>query len=340
LTLESTAVVILNYNGRHWLEKFLPYVIQFSGDAKIIVADNSSTDDSLTFLKEKFPSVERIAIPFNRGFCGGYNFALKQVSSKYYVLLNSDVEVTENWLAPSIELLEENKNVAAVQPKILSYNDRTLFEHAGAAGGFIDSFGYPFCRGRIFNEVEKDNQQYDDTRPVFWATGACMFVRADRFHEFGGFDEDFFAHMEEIDLCWRFHRAGHAVYYQAQSKVYHVGGGTLATSNPKKTYFNFRNGLSLIFKNLPFTQLVWKFPLRLLLDWVAAINFLLNGSFKDSKAIVKAHIEFFRQFSKENKKRRASSHLRDKKERALVYKGLLIVDYFLLNRRKFGQLKF
>jgi GT2 family glycosyltransferase len=340
LTLESTAVVILNYNGRNWLERFLPSVIQFSGNAKIIVADNASTDDSLSFLKEKFPSVEQIAIPSNRGFCGGYNFALKQVSSKYYVLLNSDVEVTPNWIEPSIQLLESSTNIAAVQPKILSYNNRSSFEYAGAAGGFIDSFGYPFCRGRIFNEIEKDNHQYDDTCPVFWATGACMFVRADRFHEFGGFDEDFFAHMEEIDLCWRFHRAGLLVYYQAQSRVYHVGGGTLATSNPKKTYFNFRNGLSLIFKNLPFTQLAWKLPLRLLLDWVAAFNFLLHGSVNDFKAIAKAHAEFFKQLSKEHKKRKATSHLHNKEERALVYKGLLIVDYFLLKRRNFNQLKF
>jgi GT2 family glycosyltransferase len=340
LNLESTAVVILNYNGRNWLEKFLPSVIQFSGSAKIIVADNLSTDDSRSFLREKFPAVRLIEIPSNNGFCGGYNYALKQVESKYYVLLNSDVEVTANWIEPSIGLLETDPNIAAVQPKILSYNNRSSFEYAGAAGGFIDSFGYPFCRGRIFNEIEKDIQQYEDTRPVFWATGACMFVRADRFHQFGGFDEDFFAHMEEIDLCWRFHRSGFSVYYQSQSKVYHVGGGTLATSNPQKTYFNFRNGLSLIFKNLPFSQLLWKFPLRLLLDWVAAFNFLFSGSDKDFRAIAQAHAEFFKQFHKENKKRKATSHLVDKQENALIYKGLLIVDYFLLNRRKFNQLKF
>jgi GT2 family glycosyltransferase len=340
LNLESTAVVILNYNGKNWLEKFLPSVIQNSGAAKIIVADNLSTDDSLFFLKENFPTVGVIEIPSNRGFCGGYNYALKQVTSTYYVLLNSDVEVTPNWIEPSIQLLESDSNISAVQPKILSYNNRSSFEYAGAAGGFIDSLGYPFCRGRIFNEIEKDTQQYDDTRAVFWATGACMFVRADHFHKLGGFDEDFFAHMEEIDLCWRLHRLGFSVYYQAQSKVYHVGGGTLATSNPQKTYFNFRNGLSLIFKNLPGSQLIWKFPLRLFLDWVAALNFLLNGSVKDFRSIARAHGDFFKQLKKERKKRRMTSALGAKEKNKLIYRGLLIVDYFLLNKRKFKQLRF
>ncbi|HPI79346.1 MAG TPA: glycosyltransferase family 2 protein [Cyclobacteriaceae bacterium] len=275
--MSRTAVVILNYNGKELLEKFLPSVIGFSGDAQIIVADNQSTDGSRAFLQQAFPGVALIAIPSNLGFCGGYNFALRQVEAEYYVLLNSDVEVTANWLSPIVSLLDNDAATGAVQPKILSYRNKKQFEYAGAAGGFIDWLGYPFCRGRIFDVLEEDQGQYDDTTPIFWASGACMAIRASLYHSMGGLDETFFAHMEEIDLCWRLNRAGHKVMYCGNSTVYHVGGATLHKSNPKKAYYNFRNGMITLIKNLGKAQLAITLPIRLVLDWMAAIRFLLWG---------------------------------------------------------------
>jgi GT2 family glycosyltransferase len=336
----NTAIVILNYNGRHWLEQFLPSVIQHSTGARIIVADNCSTDDSVQFVNNHFREVEVLLIPSNLGFCGGYNFALKQVKEDYYVLLNSDVEVTAGWLEPIIHLLNTDASVAAAQPKILSYADKTVFEYAGAAGGFIDTLGYPFCRGRIFTDFEKDEGQYNDTVPVFWATGACLFIRASRYHEMGGLDEDFFAHMEEIDLCWRLHRAGYRIYYEGRSTVYHVGGGTLAASNPRKTYFNFRNGLSLIYKNMETSELLWKLPVRLVLDHIAALRFLVSGSVADFKAVWKAHWHFLKRIGREQSKRKTvASSLRSYQVNP-IYKGVLIVDFFLRGKKTFRDLKF
>ena len=341
MDLSNTAVVILNYNGKRWLEKFLPSVLQHSGNAHIVVADNLSTDDSVRFIQTQFPSVDLIEIPSNMGFCGGYNFALNLIREKYYVLLNSDVEVTAGWIAPVIHLLESNLRIAAVQPKVLSYSNKDSFEYAGAAGGYIDSFGYPFCRGRIFNDLEKDQGQYDDTRQVFWATGACLFIRSKCFHQMNGLDEDFFAHMEEIDLCWRLQKAGYEIYFQGQSKVYHVGGGTLAVSNPRKTYFNFRNGLSLIFKNLPLLSLIWKLPVRIFLDWIASFKFLIDGSSKDCKAVWNAHFDFVKGLNREIKKRRTSDQRSGHSgSLPMIYPKLLIVDYFLLKRRSFKRLRF
>lgn len=341
MDLSNTAVVILNYNGRRWLEKFLPSVLQHSGNAHIIVADNHSTDDSIEFLQTNFSTIDLITVPSNLGFCGGYNFALNQVKEKYYVLLNSDVEVTSGWIEPVIQLFESNFSIAAVQPKILSYSNKEFFEYAGAAGGYIDALGYPFCRGRIFNDTEKDKGQYDDTRQVFWASGACLFIRSECYHQMNGLDEDFFAHMEEIDLCWRLQKAGYQIYYEGQSRVYHVGGGTLAVSNPRKTYFNFRNGLSLIFKNLPFLQLIWKFPLRIFLDWIASFKFLSDGSAKDCKAVWSAHLDFIKSIGGEISKRKSTA----KKSKyggtlPTVYLKLLIVDYFLFKKKSFSDLEF
>jgi len=336
----ETAIVILNYNGKHWLEKFLPSVIQHSTGARIIVADNCSTDDSVSFLKATFPSIDLLLIPSNLGFCGGYNFALKQVKEKYYVLLNSDVEVTSGWIDPIIQLFESNDSIAAAQPKILSYYDKKVFEYAGAAGGFIDTLGYPFCRGRLFTDAEKDQGQYNDTIPIFWATGACLFIRSKCYHQMGGLDEDFFAHMEEIDLCWRLHRAGYQVYYHAQSTVYHVGGGTLPVSNPRKTYLNFRNGLSLIYKNMPAGQLIWKLPLRLLLDHVAALKFLAGGSWSDFKAVWKSHWDFLRKVGREQSKRNAVRKALPSFQADPVYKRIVIVDFFLLGKKTFKDLNF
>jgi GT2 family glycosyltransferase len=332
----ETAVVILNYNGKHFLQQFLPGVITHSRTAKIIVADNASTDGSINFLKENFQTqVEIIELETNLGYCGGYNAALKQVDATYYVLLNSDVEVTAGWIDPVINLFEQDKSIAAAQPKILSFHNRDEFEYAGAAGGFIDSLGYPFCRGRIFNTFEKDHGQYNDTRPIFWATGACLFIRSEVFHQHHGFDEDFFAHMEEIDLCWRIQKSGLKIYYTGQSVVYHVGGGTLAKSNPRKTYFNFRNGLSLLLKNLPTPHLFWKIPVRMALDWLAALKFLLGGSAADGWAVLKAHASFLRHLAHDYSKR----SLAPGNSITTIYNRSILVEYYLRGKKYFRDFR-
>jgi GT2 family glycosyltransferase len=331
--LSKTAVVILNYNGEKLLQQFLPGVVTHTKQARIVVADNGSTDQSIKLIKEQFPSVEIIQLDANYGFCGGYNKALRQVNSEYCVLLNSDVEVTANWLAPMVQLLDENPSIAAVQPKILSHHQKDQFEYAGAGGGFIDSWGYPFCRGRMFNYTEQDSGQYNDTREVFWASGACLLIRSNVYHHLGGLDETFFAHMEEIDLCWKIHRMGKQVYYCGSSTVFHVGAGTLPRNNPRKTYYNFRNGLSLIYKHLPGTQLWYKLPIRILLDFVAALKFVLEGHQQDGKAVYRAIRDFL-----DNK-----AELRFERQSLLeqfpavmhqVYRGMVIFDYYLLGRKK------
>ena len=337
--MTQVAVVILNYNGQELLRKFLPSVLKFSGGSKIIVADNNSSDESLIVLEKEFPQVEVIRISSNLGFCGGYNYALSKVEAKYFILLNSDVEVTENWIEPVISLFENNTSIAAAQPKILSYSNKQSFEYAGAGGGFIDVLGYPFCRGRIFNSVENDNHQYDDHLPVFWATGACLFVRSDLFRQMGGLDEDFFAHMEEIDLCWKFNRAGYSVFYQGASTVYHLGGGTLSASNPQKTYLNFRNGLSLLFKHNPSGQLLWKIPARILLDWVAALKFLLAGSAASGIAVIKAHLNFTISLGKETEKRSALKKQIPNFKVNKIYRGLIIMKFYIGRKRNFADLE-
>ena len=338
--MNATAIVILNYNGRELLRKFLPSVIQFSVPARIIVADNFSSDGSSEVVLNEFPTIELIQIPANFGFCGGYNFALKKVEAEFYVLLNSDVEVTQDWLEPIVRLMRANPAIASAQPKILSYQNRTQFEYAGAAGGFIDRLGYPFCRGRIFNYSEEDTGQYNDTRRVFWSTGACMAIRARAFHEMGGLDEDFFAHMEEIDLCWKLKRAGHEVYCIGESRVYHVGGGTLSKSNPRKTYLNFRNGLSLIFKHWTTTELLWKLPLRIALDWIAALSFLLAGAGMDGLAVLKAHIHFIKDLPKEYRKRKALQEFLPGFKVTQIYPRSIVMDFFLLGRKNVKEQQF
>lgn len=335
--MTEVAVVILNYNGRNFLRQFLPSVIAHSGAAKIIIADNGSTDDSIAVLEREFAdSIEVIKIGSNRGFCGGYNYALRLIDAEYFVLLNSDVEVTKGWISPIIDLLKSDSTIAAAQPKILSYHQKDFFEYAGAAGGFVDMLGYPFCRGRIFNFIEKDSGQYDDTRPIFWATGACLFIRARVYHDSGGLDEVLFAHMEEIDLCWRLKRAGHRIYYVGESKVYHVGGGTLSKSNPRKTYLNFRNGLSLLIKHLPAASLWWKLPFRIGLDWVAALKFLLQGSPADSWAVIKAHYDFLIGIRPDLIKRRKLTSIGYKVSNQ--YPRLLTFEFFLLGKKTFHDL--
>lgn len=302
--MKSVAIVILNYNTRKFLEEFLPSVCATTyGNLKIVVADNASKDDSVAFVKAHYPQIELIVFEKNHGFTGGYNRALDLVKADYYVLLNSDVKVDSQWIQHMADLVEKNPLIAAVQPKLLSYHKPEEFEYAGGSGGFIDLYGYPYCRGRLFDTLEKDQGQYNDARQIFWASGAALFIKADLYHQLGGLDEDFFAHMEEIDLCWRLQNEGHQVWVCPQSVVYHVGGGTLHKSNPRKTYLNFRNGLILLLKNLPSEKLFGVILMRLILDHIAAYRFLFNGNLGEFKAIAKAHFHFLSRMRQWRKKR-------------------------------------
>ncbi len=290
----KTAVIILNWNGKAWLEKFLPTLQEYSQEATIFVADNASTDDSVDYVKINFPTVKIIINASNGGYAKGYNDVLKHIDSEYFVLINSDIEVTAGWLSPIIALMDNDKQIAACQPKILDYNNKNNFEYAGASGGFIDNLGYPFCRGRIFDSVEEDKGQYNDAIEVFWATGACLFVRAVHYNEVGGLDEDFFAHQEEIDMCWRLKNKRYKIMVEPKSVVYHVGGGTLNAGSPFKTHLNFRNNLFMLFKNLPTSSLFTIIPMRLVLDGVAALTFLnKEKGLEHVLAIAKAHFSFY-----------------------------------------------
>ncbi len=332
--MARVSVVILNYNGKYFLEKFLPTVIKFSPECEIIVADNGSNDDSLEFVRSRFPEVKSLDLHENHGFCKGYNLALDHVQSEYSVIINSDVEVTENWLSPMVKLMDSDPKIAAIQPKLLDYHYRDKFEYAGGAGGYIDKFGYPFCRGRIFDTIETDTGQYDDTREIFWATGATFIIRTELFKRYGGFDEDFFAHMEEIDLCWRMKRDVYKIFYCGESFVYHVGGGTLNYTNPYKTYLNFRNSLMVMIKNLPTGQLLWKLPVRWLIDYVAVLKFLLTGEIKNALKIIQAHLYILKNFKRNFKKRGDVTP----KRLAGLYPGFLLLDYHLKRKRKFSEL--
>ncbi|EJL70459.1 glycosyltransferase family 2 protein [Chryseobacterium populi] len=292
---KKLAVVILNWNGKSWLEKFLPNIVRFSQNADVYVIDNLSTDDSIEYLTTHFPSVKTVRNDKNYGFAGGYNEGLKHIGAEYYCLLNSDVEVTENWIEPVLNLFEKNPEISAIQPKILSYHNPKFFEFAGAGGGLIDNLGYPYCRGRVFDDLEEDNGQYDDETEIFWASGCCFFIRSKDFWEQNGFDERFFAHQEEIDLCWRLINTGKKIYYTGKSTVYHVGGGTLNKQSAQKTYLNIRNNLSMMLKNLPFPQLIWLIFSRLCLDGVAGIYFGLKNGFPHLWAVVRAHFGFYAQ---------------------------------------------
>lgn len=301
--MSKLAIVILNWNGKKWLEKFLPNVVEHSQNAEVYVIDNGSTDDSNDFLQTNFPSVKIIKNDKNYGFAGGYNEGLKKIDAEIYCLLNSDVEVTENWTQPILELFSSDENITAIQPKVLSYNQKTHFEFAGAAGGFIDNLGYPYCRGRVFDKLEEDKGQYDDETEIFWASGCAMFIRSEDFWNQNGFDERFFAHQEEIDLCWRLINSGKKIYYTGKSTVYHVGGGTLSKQSPQKTYLNFRNNLSMMLKNLPFPKLLWLIFIRLCLDGIAGIRFGLKDGFPHLWAVARAHFGFYGQASETWKRR-------------------------------------
>ena len=336
------AIVILNWNGAKLLQQFLPSVIEFSkGDAiELIVADNGSTDESLSMLRTYFPKVKVLDLKQNFGFARGYNEALKQIEADYFVILNSDVEVTPGWLDAPIRLMENDLFIAAVQPKILSYLQKTHFEYAGAAGGYIDRFGYPFCRGRIFNEVEEDRGQYDDSIDIFWATGACMFVRARHFHEAGGFDADFWAHMEEIDLCWRLKNRGYRVVYTPESTVYHVGGGTLSYDNPQKLFLNFRNNLWLLYKNLPSGQLFYILFMRMVLDGVAAVKLLAEFNMNGIRSVIKAHFYFYISLPALHRKRQQAHKAGYLKPPAKRLPRSIVFQFYVRKRKQFGEIKF
>lgn len=331
----KVAVVILNWNGRKFLEKFLPSVVEYSLGAEVIVADNDSKDDSISFLKENYPDIRIILNKENGGYAKGYNDALANVNAEYYVLLNSDIEVTPNWVMPVIEVMDQDLTIAAAQPKLLDYADKEAFEYAGAAGGFIDKYGYPFCQGRVFGHLEKDNGQYEDVREIFWASGAAMFVRASKFWKIGGLDEDFFAHMEEIDLCWRLKNNGYKIVYVPTAKIYHVGGGTLPKGTARKTYLNFRNNFALLYKNLPKNRVVKTFIARLFLDGVAAFRFLTEGNIEDSFAVLRAHLYFYTHLSTLRKKRK--THIQQKV--SMIYQRNLVFEHFILRKSKFTELK-
>lgn len=291
----KVSIVILNWNGRKHLEQFLPSVLSTSYENyEVIIADNGSSDDSVAFLAASYPAIRVIRFSENYGFAKGYNDALKQVQTDYYILLNSDVEVESGWLQPMVRLLEANPGIAACQPKILSCNNKKMFEYAGAAGGWLDAYGYPFAKGRVFDITEEDTGQYDQSEPIFWASGAALFIRPEVFHQQKGFDEYFFAHQEEIDLCWRIQLAGHTIYSCPSSVVYHVGGGTLPRGNSLKTYLNFRNNRIMLSKNLPFVKKIWVMPARNFLDAVSAWKGLLSGDGGYFIAILRAQLAFIK----------------------------------------------
>lgn len=331
----KTAIVILNWNGQKLLEQFLQSVVNFSSKfAEIYVADNASTDTSLQYIKEYFPTVKIVQNSTNGGYAKGYNDAFQKIDADIYCLLNSDVEVTENWLPPILEVFKNEEKTAIVQPKLLDFKDKTKFEYAGAAGGFIDLFGYPYCRGRIFNNLETDTHQFNDTKEIFWASGACLFIRSKVYHQINGLDEDYFAHQEEIDLCWRIQNVGYKVKYVGNSFVYHVGGATLQETNPQKTYLNFRNSLLNVVKNVPKKWFLFVIFTRLILDGIAGLKFLIDLRPVHTFAILKAHLSLYKNFFKFLNKRRKLQKKQDYNLHTSI-----VWQYFVLGRKKFEDLK-
>ncbi|WP_299440709.1 glycosyltransferase family 2 protein [uncultured Aquimarina sp.] len=329
----NIAVVILNWNGRSLLEQFLPSIVKYSKEATVYLADNASTDDSIDFVKTSFPEVKIVQNEVNGGYAKGYNDALAKIDADVYCLLNSDVEVTENWLLPVIETFKSSENIAAVQPKILDYKKKNYFEYAGAAGGFMDKLGYPFCRGRIFDTLEEDKGQYNDTTDIFWASGACLFIRKSVFEETGRLDEDFFAHQEEIDLCWRIRNHGYDIKYIGSSEVYHLGGATLNTLNPRKTFLNFRNNLLMMVKNSFGVSIWFIIFIRMILDGVAGVKYIVEGKPSHCLAILKAHFSFYKNLPTFVKKRKKST---DRRKYYTV--SSVVWQYYILNKKLFNHL--
>ncbi len=336
------AIVILNWNGKKYLETFLQSVIQYSNstDNKVFVVDNNSSDGSVEYVRSHFPEVEIIQFQVNYGFAKGYALSLPKINAKYYLLLNSDVEVSENWLDPMIHMLEKDPKIAAAMPKIKSYTRKNYFEYAGAGGGFIDKYGYPFCQGRILSEIEKDTGQYNEGREIFWASGACMFLRSEAYSKTGGLDGDFFAHMEEIDLCWRLKRLGYKIYYCPESQVYHVGGGTLPNDNSRKLYYNYRNNLYLLFKNLGRIQLLTIMVPRLLLDCISLSLYLFQGKFSFSMSVIRAHIRFYINLPRLVNKRRIFNKIIGKNTVDQTYNKSIVMSFFLKGKKHFTDLEF
>lgn len=336
----KTSIVILNWNGEELLKKFLPSVLQYScsTDVEVIVIDNKSSDNSINLLRTEFPTIKLIALNKNYGFAEGYNRGIQQIQSQYIVLLNSDVEVTENWLNPLIDYLDKNPNTVAVQPKILSYREKHKFEYAGASGGYLDRYSYPFCRGRVLDVLEEDKGQYDDIKQVFWATGACLCIRRVDYIDIGGLDKDFFAHMEEIDLCWRLQARGKTIFVIPQSKVYHLGGASLDNESPRKTYLNFRNNLLMIYKNTNRIQLIETMFVRFFLDILAAIHFLFKNKLNHAQSVIKAYSDFitmlpaFKEKRKENIEK-AVEHIINPQ-----YRGSILFDFYLRNKKTFSSI--
>ena len=336
----KTAIVILNYNGERHLKTFLPSVIEHCPpDARVYLADNASTDGSVAFAEKAYPELDLIKLTKNHGFAGGYNEALKQIDEEYFALVNSDLEVTEGWLKPLTEILDANETIASVQPKIRSYRERGYFEYAGASGGFIDTHGYAFCRGRIFGKCERDIGQHDDPREVFWTTGACMVIRASAFREAGGFDADLFAHMEEIDLCWRLKNAGHRMYCQPASTVYHLGGGTLSAHSPHKTYLNYRNNLTVLIKNDFRKKFRRKLLKRLVLDGISAMQLLFSKGPAHFTAVLRAHFYLYSNFKSLRAKRRKWKSRAVNINNTGFYRNSVVYDFFVKKKRVFGALE-
>ncbi len=336
----KVAIVILNWNGEKLLKKFIYSVIKYSEskDSKIYLVDNNSSDNSVAYIKEYHKSIEVIKLEKNYGFAKGYAMALPMIKAQYFVLLNSDVEVTENWLPPIIEFLDQHDEVAAAMPKLISYKEKDKFEYSGAAGGYIDILGYPFCKGRILNEIEKDEGQYDKTDDIFWATGAALVVKSDCYHEIKGLDGDFFAHMEEIDLCWRLKIRGYKIITFPHSKVYHLGGGTLPTESPRKLFYNHRNNLYMLFKNLSQTAFLPVIIIRLILDFISALTYLLQGKPSFFLMVLKAHIHFYGSLTSLLSKRREVNMLRRNTKISGIYKRSIVWDFFISNHKNYNSL--
>ncbi len=336
----SVAAVIIHWNKRELLEQFLPSVVKSTyANLQIILADNHSDDDSIAWVNKNYPMVQTLVLDQNYGYAGGYNHALKEIKADYYVLLNNDVMVNPSWIEPIITLMEKDEKIAATQPKILQYNKPSHFEYAGAAGGFLDHLGYVFCRGRIFENLEEDLGQYNNSIPVFWASGACLFIKSKAFHQVNGFDEHFFAHMEEVDLCWRLQLAGYQIWYCGESAVYHLGGSTLQKGNPQKTYLNFRNSLQMMLKNEDTHRLWWLIPVRSTLDLIGSVFFLLNGKPKHSASVHKAHSDFFFKIKKWWHKRNHIERNVPSNEVKGIYKNAVFFEHFVLRKQKFSDLK-
>lgn len=338
--MNLVSIVILNWNGKEFLKEFLPALIMHSQveGAEIVVADNASSDGSISFLESEFPGIRLIKLDKNYGFSGGYNRALEQLDSKYFLLLNSDVEVTAGWLPPLIQFMENHDNCGLCSPKVKDFQRKSHFEYSGAAGGFIDRYGYPFCRGRLFDCVEEDTGQYDDVIEIFWGSGACLMVRASLFITVGGLDEQFFAHMEEIDLCWRLKNLGSTVYYIPSSTIYHVGGGSLSYGNPNKTYFNFRNNLLLLYKNLPRKGRYRTMLIRMLLDGISAFRFLIQGSLRDFLAVIRAHWAYYGMKKSYKGTDNRNNLAKNDVIVSGIYPGSIVADFFLKGKKRFQAL--